>query len=134
MTGRHLRGLLLLLAVFAAGLVTGVGLDRAVAPGPVLKTRLNFQMPEVLDRLGLTPEQRRAADSILERSAPRAESVLRSTVPRLSAIADSLEAELAQILTPPQRVLLDSLKKRMFVLKRKTVGPTGEKVDTLPLP
>ena len=134
MTARQLRGLLVLLVVFAAGLLAGFVLNRLFPPRPALTTRLSIQMPEVLDRLGLTAAQRHAADSILEQSAPRAESVLRATVPRLSAIADSVEAELRQILTPEQSVLLDSLKKKMFVLKRKTVGPGGTKVDTVPIP
>lgn len=129
---RRVRGLVLLVAVFAAGLAAGVGVDRALQARSVLKTRLTTQMPEVLGRLGLTEEQRRAADSILERGAPRAEAAMREMVPRLSAIADSLDAELRRILTPAQRARLDSLGgNRMLLLKRKTSGPGGQKVDTL---
>jgi len=132
MSVRRLHGLVLLLAVFAAGLVTGVGLDRALEPRTILKTRLTTRMPEVLGRLGLTAEQRRAADSILERGTPRAEAAMREMVPRLGAIADSLDAELRQILTPVQRARLDSLGlRRMLLLKRKTSGPEGQRVDTL---
>ncbi|HJR36084.1 MAG TPA: hypothetical protein VJ817_14100 [Gemmatimonadales bacterium] len=129
---RPLRGLLLLLAVFAAGVGTGVGLDRAIATGSKLETRLNTAMPAVLDRLGLTPEQRRAVDSLLDWSRPRAQAAMAELVPRLGAIADSLDAELRQILTPAQRARLDSLGGRgLLVLKRKTSGPGGLKVDTL---
>ena len=135
MTIRQMRGLLLLIIVFGAGLAAGVGLDRAREPRALLKTRLTTQMPEILERLGLTPEQRRAADSILERGTPRAEAALRGLVPQLSAIADSLDAELREILTPPQRARLDSLGgKRLFLLKRKLNGPAGQTIDTLSRP
>ena len=129
---RPLRGLLLLLAVFAAGVGAGIGLDRAIAPGSKLETRLNTGMPEVLGRLGLTPEQRREGDSLLGRSRPRAQAAMAEMVPRLGAIADSLDAELRQILTPAQRARLDSLGGRgLLVLKRKSSGPGGIRVDTL---
>ena len=129
---RPVRGLLLLLAVFAAGVGAGIGLDRALESGSKLETRLSTGMPAVLGRLGLTPEQRRAVDSLLERSGPRAQAVMTEMVPRLGAIADSLEAELRRILTPAQRVRLDSLGGRgLLILKRKSSGPGGLKVDTL---
>jgi hypothetical protein len=129
---RPVRGFLLLLAVFAAGVAAGVGLDRAVTTGSKLETRLSTGMPEVLVRLGLTAEQRRAVDSLLERSRPRAQAAMAEMVPRLGAIADSLDAELRQILTPAQRARLDSLGGQgLLVLKRKTSGPGGLKVDTL---
>jgi hypothetical protein len=121
-----LRGLVLLLVVFVAGAAAGIGVDRAAHPRQVL--RLKTGMPEILGRLGLSPAQRRAADSILVRSVPRAEAAMREMVPRLGAIADSLDAELRAILTPAQRVRLDSLGgHRLLLLKRKT----GAKVDTV---
>jgi hypothetical protein len=129
---RPLRGLTLLLAVFAAGVAAGIGLDRAAATDSRLETRLSTGMPAVLDRLGLTPEQRRAVDSLLERSRPRAQAAMAEMVPRLGAIADSLDAELREILTPAQRARLDSLGGQgLLVLKRKSSGPGGIKVDTL---
>jgi hypothetical protein len=129
---RRMRGLVLLLAVFAAGVAAGIGLDRAGGSGSKLETRLSMDMPAALDRLGLTPEQRRAVDSLLERSAPRARAAMAEMVPRLGAIADSLDVELRRILTPAQRVRLDSLGGRgLLVLKRKSSGPGGAKVDTL---
>jgi hypothetical protein len=132
MTTRQMRGLLLLIVVFAAGIAAGVGIDRALPSGSVLKTRLMTQVPRVLRELQLTETQRRAADSILERSNLGALAAMRELVPRLGAIADSLDAELRQILTPAQRAKLDSLGgTRMLLLKRKTSGPAGERVDTL---
>jgi hypothetical protein len=55
---------------------------------------------------------------------------------RLRAVADSVDAELRQILTPEQRTRLDSLRVNgpQFMLKRKRVTPTGTTVDTVRFP
>jgi hypothetical protein len=126
-----IRGIALLAAVFVAGLVAGTAVERVRHPQPTIRTRLVMNTPELLDRLGVTPEQRAAATAILERSSPRSEAAMRELVPRLAAIADSVNAELAQVLTPAQRAKLDSLTgDRQFLLKRKT--PDGaSRVDTI---
>ncbi len=131
MMTRRIRVVLLLLAVFTAGLASGLAIERWTQPRGVLETRLRTQMPEVLDRLGLTWAQRHAADSILSAGTPRAERAMRELAPRVKAIADSLDAELRAILTPAQRARLDSLGGRMLLLKRKTNGPGVVTVDTL---
>ncbi|HEV8597803.1 MAG TPA: hypothetical protein VGQ69_00420 [Gemmatimonadales bacterium] len=123
-----MSGVLLLVAVFVAGVAAGFGLERVTEPR-MLQTRLITQMPQVFRRLGLTPEQQRTVDSLLEQSQPRAAAAMRETVPRLRAIADSLDAELRQILTPAQRARLDSLGGFRLLLKRKSID--GQKVDTL---
>jgi hypothetical protein len=125
---RRMSGVLLLVAVFVAGVAAGFGLERVTEPR-MLQTRLITQMPQVFRRLGLTPEQQRTVDSLLEQSQPRAAAAMRETVPRLRAIADSLDAELRQILTPAQRARLDSLGGFRLLLKRKSID--GQKVDTL---
>ena len=138
---RPLRGLLLLLAVFAAGVAAGIGLDRAIATGSRLEARLNTGMPEVLGRLGLSREQRQAVDSLLERSRPRAQAAMAELVPRLGAIADSLDAELRGILTPAQRAGIkagdyitkvnDESTKDLSLMDavQKMRGPKGTKVN-----
>lgn len=75
-------------------------------------------MPEALDRLDFTRDQRRSADSILERSAPRANGVMRSMIPQVAAIADSVNAELRQIRTPAQRATFDSVSGNRLLLSR----------------
>jgi hypothetical protein len=88
----------------------------------------------LLDRLDLTPEQRRAADSVLRESSPRSEAAMREMVPRLAAIADSVNADLRRLLTPAQRAKFDSLTRApKFLLKRK--DSTGiVRVDTIQRP
>jgi hypothetical protein len=92
---------------------------------------LTLQTPFLLDRLNLTAEQRRAADSILARSSPRSEAAMRDIVRRLAAIADSANAELAAILTPAQRAMLASMTRgTVFVLKKKD-SAGRERIDTV---
>jgi hypothetical protein len=125
MTGRS-RGVILLVACFVAGIAVGVAGDRALRdnPGPVV--RFTSSLPDALDKLDLTREQRQAADSLLAQRTPRTDAVMREAIPRLAAIADSLDAELRALLTPAQRTKLDSLKVgRLLLLKR------GGKADTL---
>lgn len=130
--GARARGLALLVAVFAAGVVTGLAADRTFGPRNVAQARLTTRMPQILARLQLSPDQRRAVDSILERSSPRAEAAMREMIPRLAAIADSVHAEVASVLTPEQRAKFDSLRGReLLMLKRRSAGGGGERVDTV---
>jgi len=115
--------------MFGAGVAVGVGIERATPADPARSISLITRMPSVLERVGLSPEQQRAVDSLINGSAPRALAAMRETVPILRAVADSLDAELRRILTPAQRARFDSLGGFRLLLKRKTRD--GEKVDTL---
>jgi hypothetical protein len=124
----------LLTAVFIAGLAVGVALDRYanLGGGPGVRAVVLSDMSGVLDKLELTPQQRVQAGAIIERSAPRTEQTMLEVADRLRAISDSVDSELRAILTPPQRLRLDSLRvNRRLMLKRKMVTPAGTKVDTV---
>jgi Spy/CpxP family protein refolding chaperone len=122
---------LLTLLAFIAGASAGVVGNRLLAPRIQIRTTIGDMGP-VLDRLRLTPEQRRRADSIVSRSEPRAREVLVELGARLQMVADSVDAELRAVLTPEQRLRLDSLRSdSRLLLKRKTMTPKGESVDTL---
>jgi Spy/CpxP family protein refolding chaperone len=128
----RLRGLIisLLVLTFIAGASAGIAGDRLIAPQK--HVRVMVDMSGVFDRLGLTAEQRRQADSIVERSAPRAEAIMIETAERLRSVADSVDSELREILTPEQRARLDELKTdQKIMLKRKLVTPGGTKIDTV---
>src|SRR5688500_1236656 len=122
---------LLALLAFIAGASAGVVGDRLLSPRIQIRTTIGDMAP-VLDRLRLTPDQRRQADSIVSRSEPRAREVLVELGARLRMVADSVDAELRAILTPEQRLRLDSLRSdSRLLLKRKTMTPSGARVDTL---
>jgi Spy/CpxP family protein refolding chaperone len=124
-------------AVFVAGLATGIMADRWMSRRLTFRARV--MAPEVsgvlrqLDKLGLTPLQRTQAESILSRRAPASEALLIDVTRHLGALADSVDAELRQILTPAQRARFDSLHvgKPRFMLKRQTITPRGTMTDTL---
>ena len=126
--------MILLTAVFFAGALAGIAGDRALVSRRQAGTRVMLRSNDLLDELDLSREQRVAAESILARSSPSSEVVMRELALRLSAIADSANRELASILSPAQRVKLDSLTRApLFLLKRKdTLG--RERVDTVRKP
>lgn len=131
---RAIAGVLLALA-FVAGAAAGVTVERLLTSTPFVGARITPDMSGVLDKLGLTAQQRSEAEAIFERSAPRAEEAMVEVAERLQAVSDSVDAELRAILTTEQRARLDSLRRQpMFMLKRKTPG-SAITVDTLfPLP
>lgn len=121
----------LVLLAFIAGASAGVVGDRMFAPRVKVRATLD-DMSGVLDRLDLTPEQRRQADSIVLRSEPRSREVLIELGERLRRVADSVDGELRAILTPSQQLRLDSMRTdSRLMLKRKSLTPAGMKVDTL---
>jgi hypothetical protein len=121
----------LIALAFIAGASAGIAGDRLLAPRIRLRATLD-DMSGVFDRLALSPQQRRRAEAIVARSAPRAEAIMLEVAERLRSVADSVDAELRAVLTPEQRLRLDSLRRdSRLMLKRKVVTPRGTRVDTL---
>jgi Spy/CpxP family protein refolding chaperone len=120
----------LLALTFLAGAAAGVVADRWLGTTPMLGTKIVRDMSGVLDKLELSADQRVRAEAIFQRSRPGTAAAMKSVSDRLKAVADSVDAELRAILTPEQRVRLDSLKRSpVMVLKRMTPGSTT--VDTV---
>lgn len=121
----------LLLAAFLGGVGAGVAASRLLAPPNRLRITTG-DMSGVFDRLDLTPEQRRRADSLAAGSAPRSRAIMIEAAERLRAVSDSVDLELRSLLTPEQRQRLDSLRgEPRIMLKRKTAGLQGAVIDTL---
>lgn len=128
---RHLVSMVVL--AFIAGGAAGIIGDRLLlGDRPRIRTVVSDMSP-VFDRLDLTREQRRQAEAIVSRSAPRSAAIMMQTAERLRAVADSVDTELRVILTAEQRLRLDSLRREpTMVLKRKaTTSGGGARVDTL---
>lgn len=121
----------LMLLAFVAGASAGVAGDRLLPPRFRLRTTFD-DMSRVFDRLQLTAEQRRQAEEIVAGSAPRTRAVMLELGERLQRVADSVDLELRAILTPEQRLRLDSLRSdSRLLLKQKVITPGGIRVDTL---
>jgi hypothetical protein len=132
-SARSLRALVgsLVLLAFVAGVGAGVAGDRLLAPRVRIRATID-DMSAVFDRLGLTPAQRRQADSIVARSSPRSREIMLELGERLHSVADSIDVELRAILTAEQRRRLESLRgDSRLLLKRKTSTPEGIRVDTV---
>ncbi|MDQ6827804.1 MAG: hypothetical protein M3081_02950 [Gemmatimonadota bacterium] len=125
------RGIALLILTFAVGTLAGVAVQRTVTRHASQSMRFRLQSPDMLNGLGLTREQRHAADAILERSSPRSEAVMLEMAPRLAAIADSVNAELGVILTPAQRTKLDSMTHGAVIVLKKKNAEGHERIDTI---
>ena len=126
----------LLAAVFVAGIAVGVIGDRLAGRArPEIRTRFKTEgfSTDILDRMELSAEQRVRAESILSHRAPRSEGLMLEMAERLKAVAESIDVELRQILTPAQRTRLDSLRTHepRLIFKRKVVTPGGTTVDTV---
>ena len=130
-SGFRLVVLSLVVLAFTAGAAAGVAGDRMLSP--TMRVRVSAgDMSGVLDRLELSPGQRRQADSIVARSAPRSEAIMLELGTRLRSVADSVDAELRAILTTEQRLRLDSLKRdSRLLVRRKVAGPDGVRTDTV---
>jgi hypothetical protein len=123
--------LTLVLLAFVAGASAGVAGDRLLAPRVLLRTPID-DMSRVFDRLRLAPDQRRQAEQIVAASTPRTRAVMIELGERLGRVADSVDAELRAILTPEQRIRLDSLRSdSRLILKQKVTTPGGTRVDTI---
>ena len=115
-----LIGIGVIVLAFAAGVGSGVSADRFLAHRSAPNRRVVQDMSGVLDQLALTASQRREAQAILEREAPHSERAMVELAARLRRISDSVDAELRLILTPAQRVKLDSLRHPpTFILKHE---------------
>lgn len=127
----------LVASIIALALLSGTALgvvgDRLLTSRPKIRAVFGAgDMSAVFDRLDLTAEQRRQAEAIVSRSAPRSEAIMIETAERLRGVADSVDAELRTILTSEQRLRLDSLRRGpSMVLRRKVITPGGSRVDTV---
>ncbi len=113
-TPRQIRLLtaLLLLATFALGIVSGVGLSLWIRePMPRRHFPAPF-LPGPPGALKLTSEQEAKAREITERYRPQLEAIVREGFPKMKAINEKMEAEFRAILSPEQGKLLDELKAR----------------------
>ena len=98
--------LLILVAVFGAGLFAGTRLNRAPAPPPPV---MPGAAQEVTHQLGLTPDQQERVDAIVDRWNERTGRYMDTVQDELSDMIESATAEIQSVLTDQQRLVFDSL-------------------------
>ena len=124
---QRLVAALVLLAVFALGAVAGVLADRNFSRpsgdrrgdhGGRLPSWVNRPESEhrkywsrIHDRLGLTPEQRAAVDTLLARRARQLDQARHRMEPEMLVIMQTTRAQIDSILTPEQRQKLEEIRK-----------------------
>ena len=112
----RLLGALLLVGVFAAGAVFGVGLTRwshpDQPPGPPPRRPPGGPIPAMIHELRLDPEQIQALEQIHLAHRGKLDAIARETMPRVRAVLDAIEHELEPRLRPEQLELLEAWRKR----------------------
>ena len=112
--------ILLLLAVFLAGVAAGWVLEEVVdeldwpkqrsgssAGAPRGGTFDDDEEEEFLEGLGLTRAQRDAVDRLLDDAEDRLENYWKTKLPEIQGLLDSTRAGIRSLLTPEQRAAYD---------------------------
>ncbi len=125
MTTRTRRtAILVLLAVFLVGGLVGWLIDEVMdhgdwpslelehddddGDGRISRDPLDDDAEEAfLKRLGLSPEQYRAADRLLDEREDRLEAYWSTRIPEIEALVDSTRQEIRKLLSPDQRTAYD---------------------------
>ncbi len=106
MSRARLLSAVLLVVVFAAGVLVGAAADRALDPRSHGRHR---HEAEVLDRLQLDGRQKAEVEKILERRRSEAAKVWSEVKPRLNQVVAGTRRDLAKVLTPGQLAEYDRL-------------------------
>jgi len=99
------RAVLLLTAMFAAGVVAGAG--GMLGFGPV---RNGPWRGGPYSELGLSPEQQVRMREILDRHRPELDAVVRESMPRVQPILEAIDKEMETVLTAEQTRRFRELK------------------------
>lgn len=113
----RLLGMGVLIATFMTGGLAGAAVHQAVSAenGVRLEPRTvrPAQRHEFPYReLDLTPPQQGAVDDVLDRRKEQLDSIWTACGPRTEAVVDSARTEIRALLTPAQRMEMDSMRAR----------------------
>lgn len=127
---QHWKILLTMLAIFAAGIVTGSMVTVRVVKHVIAeRTGPDYwvagTMREYQHRLALTPEQTRKVQTIMERAGADLRRIRASAGPEIGQIVRAAQEEVAHELTPDQLAKFDELRReqRQRFLERMSNGP-----------
>lgn len=118
------KAALALVFAFLAGLFAGIAVSRFVPSGAEFGP-VSERVTLSLEALDLTPAQQERVEAILASSQARTDRALAEVLPRIQAVVDSVDAELAEILTEEQRARLEEIRRHPVVRRRVIVGGPG---------
>lgn len=113
----RLKGMALLIVMFAAGMLAGTAFTRVLdarEPAPAADTECSRDdrgPHSIFDELDLAPGQRAAVDSIMTRRRQRTDALWQQDGQRIRAAVDSARAEIRTVLTPAQAAEYDRLRE-----------------------
>jgi len=125
---------LVLALTFVAGALAGAAWERVHGESarPRSSPRGDRPLSAVMqERYGLTGEQTKRVDAILQRRRPRVDSLMSTVRPQLLAAFDSTNREIRQLLTPQQRVKFDQDRERR---RRSLAGTSRPAAAPAPAP
>ncbi|HSU17183.1 hypothetical protein [Longimicrobium sp.] len=115
---------LALVLTFVAGALAGAAWERVRARERHDAEREARTQGEVLQhRYGLSDEQTRRVDAILQRRRPRVDSLMSAVRPQLRAASDSTSREIREVMTPSQRRQYDEDRERRRRNLDRWTGP-----------
>jgi hypothetical protein len=113
----RLLGVMVLIAMFAAGGLTGAVLQRSATADNRGQSRSSQRGPNLFETLKLTQEQQDQVCAIVERKAEQMrphemafQAAWKEHEPAMKAIISATNAEVDSVLTPEQRVLKDQFR------------------------
>lgn len=116
----RLLGILVAGVTFAAGVAAGMALTARRPPPPGVTAIATDEIPQELERLSLTDDQRRALGPILKRGRGRVIGVIDQFTPLMQSVMDSTDAEIRVVLDARQRTTFDSVRHANPRLRRVT--------------
>jgi uncharacterized membrane protein len=117
MTNHPLRrarvlGALLALGAFGLGAAGGITYANRRGSGVVMTLTTTDQIPQELERLGLSDAQRARIRQILRDAQPRVFAILKDVEPRMRAALAATDVEIADVLNAEQRARWEEYRRQ----------------------
>lgn len=105
-------GALLAVAAFSLGVAAGFTYANRQRPGVVMTFTATDEIPQELERLGLSDAQRTRIRQILRVAQPRVFEILKAVEPRMRATLAATDTEIAGVLDTTQRARWEEFRRR----------------------
>ncbi len=132
----RLRNILVVVAIFGAGLVTGsvssIGVGQRLAEHRLRVDNLRSTLMDILEsELALTPEQVTRIEPLVGQACEQYRTLTLETVQRVTQLVQAANGRIARELTPAQAAKLQQLEQQRQALVRRKLEQDGLKKDFL---